>query len=131
MSFGASLLAAATLWFSHMAVGTLAMTWGAIVIEIAIGLALLLSWRWRIFALVLEVALHVAIVATIGLWSFSLVMVGASVLAASPMKKYPQVAFAARSRRVLRRRPRIGPSHPDRSTDSPPAAEIEVLMNQN
>lgn len=62
----------------------LGMTWGAIVIEIAIGLALLLSWRWRILALILDIGLHAMIVLTMGLFSFSAVMIGSAILAANP-----------------------------------------------
>lgn len=62
----------------------LGMTWGAIVVEIAIGLALLLSWRWRVLALVLDVGLHVMIVVTMGLFSFAAVMIGSAIIAANP-----------------------------------------------
>jgi antimicrobial peptide system SdpB family protein len=69
---------------SSWPLGTLALTWGAIGIEIAIGLCLLLSWRWRMAGFVLDVALHVMIVVTMGLFSFSLVMVGGAAIAANP-----------------------------------------------
>lgn len=62
----------------------LGMSWGAILVEIAIGLALLLSWRWRILALVLDVGLHLMIIMTMGLFSFSAVMMGSAILAANP-----------------------------------------------
>jgi antimicrobial peptide system SdpB family protein len=74
-------------WFQQLSaepVVALTMSWGAIVVEIAIGLALLLSWRWRVLALVLDLALHAMIVLTMGLFSFSAVMVGSAAIAANP-----------------------------------------------
>lgn len=61
--------------------GAIGLTWGAIVVEIAIGLTLLFSWRWRVVALGLDVALHSVIIMTMGLFSFATVMIGGAVVA--------------------------------------------------
>ncbi|MFF1879405.1 sporulation-delaying protein SdpB family protein [Leifsonia sp. NPDC058230] len=76
-----------SLWASSFPLGTVTMTWGAIIVEIAIGLTLLMSWRWRRLSLTLDALLHVGIIVTIGLWSFSIVMIGAATICASPLGK--------------------------------------------
>lgn len=72
------------LWIVSMPAGTLAVTWLAIGAEITIGVLLLGSRRWRTTCLAMDVALHVGIILTIGLWSFSLVMLGSAMMAANP-----------------------------------------------
>ena len=47
------------------------------------------SDRWRKVGLVLDVLLHGTIILTMGLWSFALVMIGTSTIAALPMRKAP------------------------------------------
>lgn len=61
-----------------------AMTWGAIIIEVVIAALLIGPERWRKLAFQMDVLLHGAIIATIGLWSFSLIMIGAAAVAATP-----------------------------------------------
>ncbi|MGH1525040.1 sporulation-delaying protein SdpB family protein [Leifsonia sp. L25] len=59
------------------------LTWGAIVIEIAIAVLILGPAKWRRWAVLADLLLHGFIVLTIGLWSFAGVMVGTVLIAAS------------------------------------------------
>jgi len=72
------------LWLSDQALTTLAITWGAIALELAIALFTLLGRRWRLAAFWLGLALHTMIFLSMGLFSFSLVMVAAGALIATP-----------------------------------------------
>ncbi|WP_329568970.1 sporulation-delaying protein SdpB family protein [Kitasatospora sp. NBC_01266] len=72
------------LWMSNSPVIVAGMTWGAIVIEVVIAVFLLSSARWRRIAFLLDIALHAGIIATMGLWSFSLIMIGSAAIAALP-----------------------------------------------
>ncbi|MEU7165131.1 sporulation-delaying protein SdpB family protein [Streptomyces morookaense] len=72
------------LWASDNSLIEAGMTWGAIIIEIVIAVFLLSSTRWRRTAFVLDVALHVSIIVTMGLWSFALIMMGSAAIAALP-----------------------------------------------
>ncbi|QFG69461.1 sporulation-delaying protein SdpB family protein [Ornithinimicrobium pratense] len=62
----------------------LTLTWLPLVVEFLLALSLLLpQWsRWGL--LLLGVSLHLSIAVTMGLWSFSLVMVGACILLLTP-----------------------------------------------
>lgn len=60
-----------------------ALTWGAILIELAIAVLILGRASWRRWAVVADLALHGFIVLTIGLWSFAAIMVGTVLIAAS------------------------------------------------
>lgn len=73
-------------WITAQPLGSLLVTWSGIAIEVAIGVLILCSHRWRLVALVLDVMLHVSIILSIGLWSFALVMVGSAVVAANPCR---------------------------------------------
>ncbi|MDV8077592.1 hypothetical protein R4P47_13585 [Rhodococcus sp. IEGM 1370] len=66
------------------ALPTVMLTWGALAIELIIGLAILGGTRSRRIALILDCALHAGIILTMGLWSFSLVMIGSATVAAAP-----------------------------------------------
>nr|WP_255472697.1 sporulation-delaying protein SdpB family protein [Quadrisphaera setariae] len=66
-------------------VGVLTLTWGALIIEIVIAALLLLPHAGKNAALLLDVLLHLMIISTMGLWSFSLIMIGSAVIAASPL----------------------------------------------
>ena len=84
-------------WVTTSPLGVAALTWGSIAVEIAIALLLLHRGRARVLALGLAVALHAAIIVTIGLWSFGLVMIGAMVVAAAPERLFvasPRTATA-------------------------------------
>lgn len=63
----------------------LTMTWMPLVIEFSLALSLLLPpWtRWPL--LVLGTGLHLSIAVIMGLWSFSLVMIGACILLLTPL----------------------------------------------
>jgi antimicrobial peptide system SdpB family protein len=76
----------APLWMSlsDRALSTLAITWGAIATELAIALFTLLGTRWRLAAFWLALALHTLIFVSMGLFSFSLVMVAVGALIATP-----------------------------------------------
>ncbi|MFF7636959.1 sporulation-delaying protein SdpB family protein [Kitasatospora sp. NPDC008050] len=65
------------------------MTWGALVMELAIAVCVLSSERWRKVGLALDIALHGMIIMTMGLWSFGLVMIGASIITATPGPRRP------------------------------------------
>jgi antimicrobial peptide system SdpB family protein len=84
-SFGSSgPLTPIWLWLSDQSLTTLALTWGAIAIELAIALFTLLDARWRLAAFWLGLALHALIFLSMGLFSFSLVMVAVAALIATP-----------------------------------------------
>lgn len=84
-SFGAAgPLTPVWLWLSEQSLTTLALTWGTMVIELAIALLTLLGARWRLAAFWLCLALHALIFLGMGLFSFSLVMVGVAALIATP-----------------------------------------------
>jgi antimicrobial peptide system SdpB family protein len=94
-------------WVTTSPLGVAALTWGSIAVEIAIAILLLHRGTARVLALGLAVALHAAIIITIGLWSFGLVMIGAMVVAAAPERLFvasPRTA-AARLLAVFRRTP--------------------------
>lgn len=76
-SFGASGLLAQVLGaITQAPLGTAALTWGPILMEACIGVLALASRPWRKYGLVLVIVLHLGILVVIGLWSFSLVMIG-------------------------------------------------------
>ncbi|GAA0389684.1 hypothetical protein GCM10010357_07960 [Streptomyces luteireticuli] len=77
------------LWLSKNSLIVVALTWGALVIEIAIGVCLLASERWRKAGMVMDVVLHGSIILTMGLWSFALVMIGSAIVCASPDRRRP------------------------------------------
>jgi antimicrobial peptide system SdpB family protein len=77
-------LAPIWMWVSDQALTTLAITWGAIVLELVIALFTLLGTRWRLAAFWLALALHTLIFLSMGLFSFSLVMVAVAALIATP-----------------------------------------------
>jgi antimicrobial peptide system SdpB family protein len=72
------------MWLSDQSLTTLMITWGAIAIELAIALFTLLEARWRLAAFWLGLALHTLIFLSMGLFSFSLVMVAVAALIATP-----------------------------------------------
>jgi antimicrobial peptide system SdpB family protein len=88
-------LAPIWMWVSDQAPTTLVITWGAIVIELVIALFTLLGTRWRLAAFWLGLALHALIFLSMGLFSFSLVMVAVAALIATP--NVPVFARAHRS----------------------------------
>lgn len=69
---------------------TLGVSWGAVVTEIAIGVLILCGARSRSIALVLCAALHGAIIITMGLWSFGLIMIAIVGIAATPYTPHEQ-----------------------------------------
>jgi antimicrobial peptide system SdpB family protein len=72
------------LWMSDNSLVVAAMSWGAILVEIVIAVFLLSPTRWRRIAFGCDLALHVGIIATMGLWSFALIMMGSAAIAAAP-----------------------------------------------
>lgn len=110
--FGASgplapLLQAAT----SIPVVTVGATWGAVIAEILIGVLILCGARSRSIALVLCVALHGAIIITMGLWSFGLIMialVGIAAMPYTPHERTHQVwTRLGRRRHATRNNPRV------------------------
>ncbi|WP_273353994.1 sporulation-delaying protein SdpB family protein [Corynebacterium resistens] len=67
--------------------GTLIASWAAILGGLAIGVGLLLGRHMRVLSFIVDVAFHIGIILTIGLWSFALVMIGSAALAANTMRK--------------------------------------------
>jgi antimicrobial peptide system SdpB family protein len=87
---------------------TVGATWGAVIAEIVIGVLVLCGARSRSIALVLCVALHGAIIITMGLWSFGLIMVaivGISVMPYTPHEQEQQIwiRLSSKSRRTADR----------------------------
>lgn len=83
--FGASGFIGSLLrWATMSPLVTVAATWGAVLTEIVIGTLILCGPRSRSIALVLCIALHGAIIITIGLWSFGLIMIALVGVAAMP-----------------------------------------------
>lgn len=72
------------MWLSDQSLTTLATTWGTIVVELVIALFTLLGVRWRLAAFWLCAALHALIFVSMGLFSFSAVMVAVAALVATP-----------------------------------------------
>jgi len=99
------------MWLSDQSVTTLMITWGAIAVELVIALFTLLGARWRLAAFWLGLGLHTLIFLSMGLFSFSLVMVAAGALAASPETNSP----GARRTRCLQT-----PNSRKLSSSSPP-----------
>lgn len=86
------------MWVSDQSLTTLAITWGAIAMELAIALFTLLDARWRMAAFWLCLTLHALIFLSMGLFSFSLVMVAVAALIATP-----NMPVCGRSRQSLPR----------------------------
>ncbi|WP_414167356.1 sporulation-delaying protein SdpB family protein [Streptoverticillium reticulum] len=80
------------LTLSKSAFVVVALTWGALIIEIAIGVCVLASDRWRKAGLAMDIVLHGSIILTMGLWSFALVMIGSAVVCATPEGRAPSGA---------------------------------------
>jgi len=72
------------MWVSDQSLTTAAITWGTIVLELAIAAFTLLGTRWRLAAFWLALILHVLIFLSMGLFSFSMVMAGVAALIATP-----------------------------------------------
>ncbi|MFD7335730.1 sporulation-delaying protein SdpB family protein [Streptomyces violascens] len=78
------------LWMSRSAPVVTALTWGALVIEIAIGVCVLSSDRRRKAGMVMDIVLHGSIILTMGLWSFAVVMIGSAIVCATPERGRPE-----------------------------------------
>lgn len=72
-------------WMTRSALVTVSMSWGAMIIEITVAVLILCGPRARSFAVIADLFLHGFIILTIGLWSFGLIMIGAVVVAATPV----------------------------------------------
>jgi antimicrobial peptide system SdpB family protein len=118
------------------ATGVAAVTWGAIVLEIALGVALLLPARLRPFLLAAGLLFHDVIALTMGLISFDCAMTGALLLYLLPMGYQIPPARQWRKLQLLRAirlaRPTAPTPHPVLpASPSPapalaePAAEVE------
>lgn len=62
--------------------GTAALTWGTIVLECAIALAVVSASRFKQYSLVAVIVLHFGIAVALGLWSFAMIMIGTVTIAA-------------------------------------------------
>lgn len=84
------------LWATEMPIVALAMAWGAIILEFALAIWLLLAPRGtRHWAWYASLFLHAGFIVMIGLWSFALVMI-AIVLAACGPAEVPWTSWSAR-----------------------------------
>lgn len=80
--FGASgALGSILRWITDQPVGTAVLTWGTPVIECGIAIFFLAPSRNKPYALAGVIILHLGIAVVLGLWSFSLVMIGAATVA--------------------------------------------------
>lgn len=87
-------------WFTNFPVGTAALTWGTIVAECLIATFFILPAAWKKYALVLVVTLHLGIAVALGLWSFSIVMIGVAVVACYPPTSFSRAEISAPSHAV-------------------------------
>ncbi len=94
-------------WSSATPLGSVAATWGTIAIELVIALFIMGGPRLRRISLYSTVALHLAIYVTLGLFSFSLVMIAGAVLVANTDRVQPLGMFHAKPAGVLVRRWRL------------------------
>lgn len=70
------------LFFTSSPVTVALATWGAMALEITVGVLIMVGRdRGRSVGLVLAILLHVGIIVTIGLWSFGLAMIGLVIIA--------------------------------------------------
>ncbi|MDQ0831411.1 antimicrobial peptide system SdpB family protein [Streptomyces achromogenes] len=81
-------------------VGVAAMTWGPLILELALAAALLMPQRARWMLLPAGVSFHLCIAAVMGLWSFALAMCAGLLLLLTPLGHDPDFT------RMLRRTPR-------------------------
>ena len=91
-------------WFTSHPAGTAFLTWGAIALEVAIGVLILGPFRQRMFSFAAALVLHGFIIATMGLWSFALIMIGTVFAAASPISLRDMASSQRAFERLRRRR---------------------------
>ncbi|MER5938256.1 sporulation-delaying protein SdpB family protein [Streptomyces sp. NPDC001928] len=87
----------------HSPLGVAAMTWGPLVLEIALAAALLMPQKVRWILLAAGVLFHLSIAVVMGLWSFAFAMWAGLLLLLAPLGHDPDLA---RILRALRRRTR-------------------------
>ncbi|MFE7621011.1 sporulation-delaying protein SdpB family protein [Streptomyces sp. NPDC057496] len=87
--------------------GVAAMTWGPLLLEIALAAALLMPQKVRWMLLPAGVLFHLSIAITMGLWSFALAMSGGLLLLLAPLGHDPDIRhmFRKASRRTAAPRP--------------------------
>ncbi|MEV0258552.1 sporulation-delaying protein SdpB family protein [Streptomyces sp. NPDC050732] len=85
----------------HHPIGVAAMTWGPLVLEIALAAALLMPQKVRWILLPAGVLFHLSIAVTMGLWSFALAMWGGLLLLLAPLGHDPDIG--AMLRKAVRR----------------------------
>ncbi|MCL8015167.1 sporulation-delaying protein SdpB family protein [Streptomyces sp. AS02] len=93
----------------HNPVGVAAMTWGPLVIEIALAAALLMPQKVRWILLPAGVLLHLSIAVVMGLWSFAFAMWAGLLLLLAPLGHDPDLGRILRA--VSRRTPAPEPVH--------------------
>lgn len=77
-------------WITDQPVGTAVLTWGTPFIECAIAIFFLAPSRFKRYALAGVIVLHLGIAIALGLWSFSLVMIGAATIASYTLRPAPK-----------------------------------------
>lgn len=91
--FGAAGLAGQVArWFTDIPFGTALLSWGTILAEVSIATLFLMPWRWKQFGLVLLIALHLGIGIAMGIWSFSLTMIGLGIVAAYTLRPVAELS---------------------------------------
>lgn len=112
-------LAAPYLWITRIPAGVIFITWSALLIEILIAVFILFSDNkyCRRAAITSDILLHAGIGILMGIWSFSLIMIGASIASCAPFRARGTTADANLHLRIER------PTEADRSL-SEPYAEI-------
>lgn len=75
--------------FTALPIGTAALTWGTIALECTIATLFLAPAHYKRYGLVAVVVLHAGIAVLMGLWSFSLVMIGTAAVAAYDLRPRP------------------------------------------
>ena len=86
-------------WFAYQPVGVLAMTWGAIIIEMTIAILLIGPAKYRFGAFWLSLILHGLFIVMIGLWSFALVVIAAVLVATGPSVSLKRIGLIVPRRR--------------------------------
>lgn len=69
-------------WLTSYPLGSASITWGTILLECVLAVLILGTSRMRLLALIAGAGLHLAIILTIGLWSFSAIMIGGLLIVA-------------------------------------------------
>lgn len=82
-------LGSALQWITSAPLGTAMLTWGTILLEVTLAVLFLCPAPLKKYALVGVIVLHLAIAVSMGLWTFSLAMIGTAIVAAYTLSGRP------------------------------------------